>query len=340
MLQVGHQLGAIQHDAAFADFSRLPGGPLDLGVGGQSGFTFTESTRPWTPRTHRAGSLRDFSVGMPSLTTHDVDIQGLPDQIKVALAFLRSICPRDIVHDDVVAHFPPLLPPQSNEHQGRRTLVLDLDETLVHCHPSVLLGSPPPALHLRIEVTSPPLNAHVYVRPFAQLVLALVAKVFEVVVFTASAAIYADQVLDFLDPDHACVSYRLYRQHCTEIGGGHFKDMRRLGRRLEDVVLVDNSPLAVGLSPDNAVLVSSWFGDDDSDVELLDLLRILEQCCLHASIPAFLAEQYGFSAFLERQREQQRMALGAAGILAMPQLALLGPCTGPVTQVPSGPLAP
>jgi len=327
----GHGMSS-HDDDNLTSFEDFPDGPLDLGALGKHRFKFDNAARPWTPAEHSKEPLRDFSVVMPSLVSHPVNFQGLPDQIKVALAFLRSICPQDIMRDEIVAHFPPLLPPQSDEHKGRRTLVLDLDETLVHCHPSLLVGSPPPALHLRIDVTNPPLNAHVYVRPFAQLVLALVAQVFEVVVFTASAAIYADQVLDFLDPEHKCVSYRLYRQHCTEIGGGHFKDMRRLGRRLDDILLVDNSPLAVGLSPDNGILVSSWFGDDYSDVELLDLLAVLEESCLQSSIPAFLAERYGFSAFLQQQRQRQQAAMNSAGMLGVAPLGFLGPCTGPVTS--------
>mmetsp|Transcript_81017 Transcript_81017/g.224104 ORF Transcript_81017/g.224104 Transcript_81017/m.224104 type:complete len:320 (-) Transcript_81017:153-1112(-) len=313
-----HQLGA-----AATDSDGPPDRPLLKALGERS-FALDSAERPGAPAAPSPSEpLRDFSVKMPNLMTQEVDFQGLPDQIRVALAFLRSFCPQDLMRDEVVAHFPPLLPPQSKEHRGRRTLVLDLDETLVHCHPSLLVGSPPPALHLRIDVTSPPLNAHVYVRPFAQLMLALVAKVFEVVVFTASAAIYADQVLDFLDPDHTCVAYRLYRQHCTEIAGGHFKDMRRLGRRLEDVMLVDNSPLAAGLSPNNGIFVSSWFGEDYADVELVDLLTVLDQCCLEASIPAFLAKRYGFGAFLQQQRQQQRLAVGAAGVFGMPPFTLV-----------------
>ena len=334
-------------------------GPLDLGSGSGHQWSWGLATRPWTtpspctadpalaesePELQEglplpqgppplAQPLRDFFVSMPSLMTQEIDFQGLPHQIKLALAFLRTIRPQDIMRNEVVARLPPLLPPQCEEHKGRQTLVLDLDETLVHCHPSLLVGCQPPALQLRIEVISPPLHAHVYVRPFAQLMLKLVAKVFEVVVFTASAAIYADQVLDFLDPDHRCVAHRLYRQHCTEIAGGHFKDMRRLGRRIEDVMLVDNSPLALGLTPNNGIPVSSWFGEDYNDVELLELLDVLEECCLQASIPAYLAVRYGFSAFLDQQR--QRLATSPTGLLGMPTMAFLGPCTGPVTQVPS-----
>lgn len=323
--------------SSLTDFSE-PVGPLHLGcLPGNNRF---ELQSPWPALTEPLPGplhLRDFSVNMPSLMSPEMDFQFLPEQIKVALAFLRNVNPRDIMRDEVVAFFPPLLPPQIDEHKGRRTLVLDLDETLVHCHPSLLGGSPPPELHLRIEVTSPPLNAHVYVRPYARHLLSSAARLFEVVVFTASAAIYADQVLDYLDPHHRCVSYRLYRQHCTEIAGGHFKDLRRLGRRLEDVMLVDNSPLAVGMSPDNGIMVSSWFGDDESDVELLDLLNVLEQCCNQESIPAFLADRYGFNSFLECQRYRQRMAAGAAGFFGSPALALLaGMATGPVTQVHQG----
>merc|ERR1712232_939949 len=115
------------------------------------------------------------------------------------------------IPDDVVERYPPLLPPLSSEHTGRRTLALDLDETLVHCVPSALEGAPPPALELFIEISVPPMHAHIYIRPFAEIFLQNMAQVFEIVIFTASAPIYADQVLDFLDPDRSIISHRLYR---------------------------------------------------------------------------------------------------------------------------------
>merc|ERR1712008_4652 len=190
----------------------------------------------------------------------------------------------------------------------------DLDETLVHCHPSLLTGPDPP-LKLRIE-TSPPLNAHVYVRPSALKLLHFAKDAFEVVIFTASAAIYADRVLDWLDPNGNIISHRLYRQHCTEIAGGLFKDMRRLGRSLESVVLVDNPPQAAGMCPDNAILCSSWFGDDYEDAELEHLIELLWTLTLQPSIPAFLMERFGFDAFLQRQRKKQRVSAAMSGAMS------------------------
>lgn len=248
--------------------------------------------------------LQDFYVSMPNLMSIEPDLSLLPQQVKTALSFLRVVCPRDIVTDETAAKLNSVLPPQRPEHRGKRTLLLDLDETLVHCHPSPVPGAPPPALHTRIEAGAMILDAHVYVRPFTQLALEVFSHLFEVVIFTASASVYADRVLDFLDPDGRRIHYRLYRQHCTEIYGGHFKDLRRLGRRLDDCILVDNSPLALGLIPDNGIPVSSWFGDDLEDSELLDLIRLLEMCTDSQcpSVSQFLIERFGFNHFLHYLR--------------------------------------
>jgi len=249
-------------------------------------------------------ALRDLSVIMPNLLSEELDLSGMSNQVKVSLSFLQSIRPQDFVSSEDLAQLQLLLPPQCDERRGRQTLVLDLDETLVHCHPTALNGPDPP-LKLRIE-TYPPLNAHVYVRPSTRKLLDWAKDAFEVVIFTASAAIYADQVLDWLDPNGNIISHRLYRQHCTEIAGGHFKDMRRLGRSLDSVVLVDNSPLAAGMCPDNAILCSSWFGDDYEDIELEHLVDLLWTLRLQPSIPGFLKKRFGFDSFLERQRRKRQ----------------------------------
>lgn len=111
-------------------------------------------------------------------------------------------------------------------------------------------------------------------------------------------------MLDFLDPAGTLIGHRLYRQHCTEIQGGHFKDMRRMGRSLDDIVLVDNSPLAMGLTPDNGVLITSWYGFEYQDQELVhlqNLLHTLSDTATTTSIPEFLRDRYGLGDFLRRQ---------------------------------------
>mmetsp|Transcript_24036 Transcript_24036/g.45357 ORF Transcript_24036/g.45357 Transcript_24036/m.45357 type:complete len:333 (-) Transcript_24036:33-1031(-) len=276
--------------------------------------------------------LRDFSVSMPRLSMQDVDVNRLPQQVKAALDFLVLLNPNDIVTDAVVSRQPWLLPPQSEAHQGRRTLVLDLDETLVHCHCQAVPNLGTPDLDLELESGDPKvvMKAKVYVRPSARRLLLFAAEKFEVVVFTASAAIYADKVLDFLDPGRILIAHRLYREACTEIAGGHFKDLRRLGRNLQDVVLVDNSPLAPGLVPENGLLVASWYGEDWQDTELNSVVVLLAKLITTKSLPEFLERRYGYKAFLQ---ELRNVASPRSISPATVRLQMVGPGLSPVTQV-------
>jgi CTD small phosphatase-like protein 2 len=65
------------------------------------------------------------------------------------------------------------------------------------------------------------------VRPFALDCLKEASKHYQIVVFTASHSAYADVVLDYLDPSHSLIEYRLYRESCVETEEGVFiKDLR------------------------------------------------------------------------------------------------------------------
>lgn len=66
---------------------------------------------------------------------------------------------------------------------------------------------------------------------------------------------------------HRCVRHRLYRDHCTFSQGVYIKDLGRLGRGLEQAIIVDNSPLSFLYHPQNAVACSSFI-DDKGDTEL------------------------------------------------------------------------
>lgn len=66
---------------------------------------------------------------------------------------------------------------------------------------------------------------------------------YEVIIYTASLSKYADPLMDILD-DERCCSGRLFRDHCTLYQEMYVKDMTRLGRNMEDVLIIDNSPAA------------------------------------------------------------------------------------------------
>jgi RNA polymerase II subunit A small phosphatase-like protein len=101
-----------------------------------------------------------------------------------------------------------------------------------------------------------------------------VAKRFEVVIFTASLAKYADPLLDILDKDRV-VKKRLFREACVQHYGNYVKDLSLLGRKLEHSIIIDNSPFSYMFQPDNAIPITSWF-NDKSDRQLYELLPFLE----------------------------------------------------------------
>ncbi|GJP41778.1 hypothetical protein CLOM_g1426 [Closterium sp. NIES-68] len=190
---------------------------------------------------------------------------------------------------------PNILPPRA-EDAPPVTLVLDLDETLVH---STMDFCPFSDFNFPVLLNSHTHMVHVRKRPHVEAFLQRVAELFEVVVFTASQSIYADKLLDIIDPKTQVVRHRIFRESCVYIEGNYVKDLSVLGRDLSKVVIVDNSPQAFGLQVDNGVPIEAWF-DDDKDCELQLLLPFLETLARADDVRPHIIEKFKLQERLNR----------------------------------------
>ena len=161
------------------------------------------------------------------------------------------------------------LPPSLTQ---KKTLVLDLDETLVHSQFGAF--NIPSDVVINIEIENELHEIHVLIRPGVKEFLEKMSKLYEIVIFTASISKYAGPLLDILDKEKFC-SFRLFREHCTLVNSSFVKDLKKLGRDLKNIIIVDNSPLAYLLNSDNGLPILTWF-DDKYDQELYKITPVLE----------------------------------------------------------------
>ncbi|XP_041102730.1 CTD small phosphatase-like protein isoform X1 [Polyodon spathula] len=174
----------------------------------------------------------------------------------------------------IAAPSPPekfLLPEINTSDYGRKCVVIDLDETLVHSSFKPISNAD---FIVPVEIDGTVHQVYVLKRPHVDTFLQKMGELFECVLFTASLAKYADPVADLLD-QWGVFRARLFRESCVFHRGNYVKDLSRLGRELSKVIIVDNSPASYIFHPENAVPVQSWF-DDITDTELMDLIPFFE----------------------------------------------------------------
>lgn len=185
-----------------------------------------------------------------------------------------------------------LLPPKDvNRFGNKKCLVLDLDETLVHSSFKYVKAAD---FVIPVEIDGIVHSVYVLKRPGCDEFLKQVAKWYEVVIFTASVSRYGDPLLDTLDgvlkPNPVSkngsrelynntgqrhIHQRLFRDSCYNYEGNYVKNLSQIGRPLEDIIILDNSPASYIFHPQHAVPISSWFSDIH-DNELLDILPLLK----------------------------------------------------------------
>ncbi len=163
--------------------------------------------------------------------------------------------------DELPVPYEPFLPAIRKGFEY--TLVLDLDETLIH-----------------YDIDDQANEGFYLIRPAALKFLYDMSLLFEIVVFTAAIPDYANWIIDQIDPD-GLITHRLYRQHTTPKEDCALKDINKLGRSMKKTIIVDNiEENFKECTPYNGIRVQSWFDEmDDCVMENLGpfLAKIVER---------------------------------------------------------------
>lgn len=180
--------------------------------------------------------------------------------------------------------------PAKKEQWTRKvTLVLDLDETLVHStmeHCDDADFTFPVFYDMKEHVV------YVKKRPHVHMFLQRMVEMFEVIIFTASQSVYADQLLDMLDPEKKLFSKRFFRESCLFTDSGYTKDLTVVGVDLAKVAIIDNTPQVFQLQVNNGIPIESWYSNPLDDA-LPQLIPFLETLAVADDVRPIIAKKFG-----------------------------------------------
>ena len=213
-----------------------------------------------------------------SIEKHTIDL--LPELNKEWIDIhqkhlIESLQAYQYLNDLKAPEFPLMLEDSDKfENGGKKLLVFDMDETLIHC-----LSESEKEMDWDIRIPwrySQNLEyKKVNIRPYVIEVLIELSKLFTIIVFTASTREYADPILNFLDKDFCLIKRRFYRHHWYRTKDQvTMKDLRifeQCGYDLKDVILIDNATHWFGFQIDNGIPIIPFINNKD-DKELVHLL--------------------------------------------------------------------
>lgn len=210
-----------------------------------------------------------FPISLPIEQKQPKTIESTTPQTQIIFRGNNAPSPQEIYLSKISEFLPRFLQPQFH----KKKLVLDLDETLIsssHKHMSKH------DIAVKVYIGGSYSNFFVKKRPHVDHFLETVSQWFELVIFTASLSIYANAVIDKLDPKRH-INRRYYRQSCTHKSGSYIKDLQVVCKDLSKVVIIDNSPAAYSINKENGIAIDDYVGNNAQDKSLLNLLPLLEK---------------------------------------------------------------
>ncbi|KAL9131573.1 MAG: hypothetical protein Q9217_000530 [Psora testacea] len=154
--------------------------------------------------------------------------------------------------------FPKLLPDPDPTWERHYTLILSLEDLLVHSEWSREHGW------------------RMAKRPGVDYFLRYLSQYYELVIWTSAQSMIAQPIISKLDP-YRIVLWPLFREATRYQKGEYIKDLSYLNRDPKKVLMIDTEASHAKLQPENAIILPKWRGNPN-DKDLVSLIPFLEYC--------------------------------------------------------------
>lgn len=156
-------------------------------------------------------------------------------------------------------------------------VAIDLDDTLIYSY-----DLRPNREHICVKVGR--CRVYIVFRPGVIEFLQKINEFYELFIFTASDKVYGNKVIDAIAP-YIDTQHRLFRDSCISAHGYQIKDLRKLERPLNRVLLVDDMCASAYYQQSNLVRIAPWSGDPNDTVLLHQLLPALTRISQEFDLP-------------------------------------------------------
>ena len=153
---------------------------------------------------------------------------------------------------------PEKVPYIQEKSKKKYSLILDLDETLIN-------------FKINHEQND---EGVLKLRPGILAFLETVREYYEIILFTEGSEGYTNLIMEALNKNEY-FDYKLYRQHTIIIDEDFVKDLQRIGRPLDRIIIIDNLAQNFRMQKTNGINIKPFYGEDQNDQALYDLIPIL-----------------------------------------------------------------
>ena len=170
-----------------------------------------------------------------------------------------SIMGSTILQNQISNNRNLIIPYIKTKNIKKYSLVLDLEETLIHFK----------------MTSSNNFQGVVDIRPGTIKFLDDISQYYELIVFNEGEQKYTDLLIDSLEQNKIYFEHRFYRDHITSDNNDIIKDLVKIGRPLDKILIIDNMPQNFKLQKNNGIMIKSFWGNDPNDNILNELAIIL-----------------------------------------------------------------